>query len=249
MSDVNATQDELSPRYVRRAQVPCPQSCPFQGNLAFNGDQLSSLVDFHSAATCQSECQQNVACVGFSFYNERCVMFRTITSYLIVRKCISGLNSWSSVAVENGLAQRISHPNCMLRGTSYKGTILSGGVLHQTRDDITTAFECQWECQKQAGCWYFTKDPNFCYLMSDQGHVAKAMGSRSGPKFCGQEPPTPMTLPPTTMKMEPITKPKPVIVTPAQPQRRSSIPWRVKAAQYEGGSNWRELVKKFPWEW
>lgn len=80
-------------------------------SLAFNGEQLSSLVDFHSAPTCQSECQQNAACVGFSFYNQRCVMFRTITSYLVVRKCISGFNSWSSIDVENGLSQRISHPS------------------------------------------------------------------------------------------------------------------------------------------
>lgn len=253
-NDVNTTQENLF-RFARRAPELCPKSCPFQGgfySLAFNGEQLSSLVDFHSAPTCQSECQQNAACVGFSFYNQRCVMFRTITSYLVVRKCISGFNSWSSIDVENGLSQRISHPNCMLRGTSYRGTILPGGVLHQNRDDIETAFECQWECQKKADCWYFTKDANYCYLMSNQGSVSNTMGSRSGPKFCGQAPPTiPITLPPATMPMVPITvEPKPIVVVTTQtPARQSSIPWRLRAAQINGGTNWQEKVRQMPWEW
>lgn len=83
---------------------------------------------------------------------------------------------------------------CFDYGKDYWGHDLRPGQFKS----VGSANACQTECQRDAGCKYWTWVPSYknsCWLKTGKGQIKYQNGVVSGPKYCGGTPPSPWNPP------------------------------------------------------
>lgn len=80
--------------------------------------------------------------------------------------------------------------DCFDYGMDYKGFDLEEG--HYV--SVSSATDCQVNCQQTPGCNFWTWDPNYhsaCWRKSAKGQVVADSTLTSGPKYCSEDPDPP----------------------------------------------------------
>ena len=103
--------------------------------------------------------------------------------------CFSFLNTILANTIDNESEAIEKRSDCFDHGIDYFGFDMEEGVYVSTG----SAEACQLNCQSTSGCEYWTWDPNYhsaCWRKYAKGEMHHDSSMISGPKYCGDEPPT-----------------------------------------------------------